>query len=257
MAKQRYVRTTFRTDNYVENLDPSEKLVFLYLLTNEATNLCGIYEISIKRIAFETWYDKDMIEKILDRFTKDEKVFYIKWFVCITNYIKHQSINPSIIDWIKREIAELPQFLTDILQGVDSEGSGSLTLLYFTLLNFTLPKWDKTTQKNDKDKFLDFVYLTKQEKEKLLEEYWEKNVNIYINKLNWYIWQIWEQQAKKKYISHNHTIRNWFNRDWIKKITPKLEKQNEEYIPQTEEEKKKSKEALLKFRQDFLSNKLI
>jgi hypothetical protein len=40
MAKQRYVRTSFWTDKYIEELSPNEKLIFLYLLTNECTNLC-------------------------------------------------------------------------------------------------------------------------------------------------------------------------------------------------------------------------
>ena len=54
MAKQRYLSTSFWTDSYVEKLDPSEKLLFIFLLTNDSTNLCGIYEITTRRISFET-----------------------------------------------------------------------------------------------------------------------------------------------------------------------------------------------------------
>ena len=42
--KQRYVNTRFWNDTYVSSLDPIEKLLFIYLLTNEHTNISGVYE---------------------------------------------------------------------------------------------------------------------------------------------------------------------------------------------------------------------
>ena len=36
MAKQRYINTKFWRDSYIEDLDPIEKLLFLYLLSNPA-----------------------------------------------------------------------------------------------------------------------------------------------------------------------------------------------------------------------------
>jgi DNA-binding MarR family transcriptional regulator len=78
MAKQRYVRTNFRTDSYIEILSPDEKLIFLYLLTNESTNLCGIYEISLKRIAFETGVKLESVVSIIDKFSEDKRIFHIE-----------------------------------------------------------------------------------------------------------------------------------------------------------------------------------
>ena len=76
MAKNRYIDTKFWTDTYITNLDPIEKLLFLYALTNPHTNIAGIYEISIKQIAFDTGIDKEMVEKIFQRFSP----FYLCWF---------------------------------------------------------------------------------------------------------------------------------------------------------------------------------
>ena len=44
MSKQRSVDTCFWDDRYITQLDPSEKLLFLYLLTNTLTNICGVYQ---------------------------------------------------------------------------------------------------------------------------------------------------------------------------------------------------------------------
>ena len=76
MAKFRTVNTRFWSDGYIEGLDPSEKLLYLYLLTNPNTDICGIYELSLRDMAFHTGFDKDMLMKILGRFQYDEKVYY-------------------------------------------------------------------------------------------------------------------------------------------------------------------------------------
>ena len=76
MAKQRYINTKMWRDNYFENLDPIEKLLFIYFLTNPDTNISGIYEIQLKIIASDTGIDKEMLLKILKRFHKDQKVYY-------------------------------------------------------------------------------------------------------------------------------------------------------------------------------------
>ena len=53
MSKLRSVNTAFWSDPWVEDLTPSEKLLYIYFITNEKTNMLGIYELSIKKISFE------------------------------------------------------------------------------------------------------------------------------------------------------------------------------------------------------------
>ena len=113
MSKKRYVDTKFWDDNYVINKDPIEKLVFLYLLTNTLTNIVGIYEISIRRIAFDTGIDKDMVIKILERFELDNKVKYENGWIAIKNFTKHQLDNPKINAGMEALIKEVPDTLIE------------------------------------------------------------------------------------------------------------------------------------------------
>jgi len=54
MAKQRYISTSIWDDDwFVEQLNVPEKLFYFYLLTNEHTNIAGIYKISIRKISQE------------------------------------------------------------------------------------------------------------------------------------------------------------------------------------------------------------
>jgi hypothetical protein len=55
-----------------------------------------VYEIPLKNISFDTGIEKQMIEKIIGRFTRDKKVWYIDGYICIRNFIKNQNMNPSV-----------------------------------------------------------------------------------------------------------------------------------------------------------------
>lgn len=109
MSKKRFINTKFRSDGYILDLDPSEKLLFIYYLTNDHTDLCGMYELPIRKIAFETGFDKDMISKVESRFAKDGKIQRIGNRVYIINFWKHQTLNPSIKKWIQRSLKLVPE----------------------------------------------------------------------------------------------------------------------------------------------------
>jgi len=102
------VRDSFWTDSYIEKLTPDEKLVFIYLLTNPLCNIAGVYEIRSKRIGFETGYDIEVIENILKRFERDGKILRFNDWIKLVNFVKNQSLNPSVEAGIARVLSELP-----------------------------------------------------------------------------------------------------------------------------------------------------
>jgi hypothetical protein len=116
MSKLRSVNTHFWDDTFVIQLDPIEKLLFLYFLTNPLANISGAYEISLRRVAFDTGIDQEMILKILHRFEAADKIIYRDGWLFIVNFIKNQSLNPKIVagiqiaakrcpDWIKHRLS--------------------------------------------------------------------------------------------------------------------------------------------------------
>jgi len=125
MAKLRTVNTRFWDDSYVINLDPIEKLLFLYLLTNPLTNIAGIYEVSLRRVSFDTGIEKDMVQKILKRFEKEKKVFYKAGWVGIVNFVKNQSMNPKVVRGIEIELAKAPKAMRELIPvSIDSLSIG-------------------------------------------------------------------------------------------------------------------------------------
>lgn len=96
MSKLRSVSTGFWSDPLIEDLTPNEKLLFLYLITNEKTNMLGIYESSIKKISFETGIIQNDIETILKRLEGLNRIKRLGNWILLVNYMKHQNYNPNM-----------------------------------------------------------------------------------------------------------------------------------------------------------------
>lgn len=122
MAKQRYINTKFWDDAYIISLTPNAKLLFLYLLTNPLTNIAGCYEISLRRIHFDTGLSEAIIQSTLDTFKDNNKIFYLDSWIVIKNFIKNQSLNPKITKGIAVLIQqELPPRTKQRLLGIMPE----------------------------------------------------------------------------------------------------------------------------------------
>ena len=126
IGKKRYINTRFWEDVYISNLDPIEKLLFLYFITNTHTNISGVYEIPIKTVAVDTGVDKEMVEKVISRFSKDKKVYYIKGWICVMNFHKHQGDSPSIKQGIENAMNDVPQEIILKMQQKDTQSPHSV-----------------------------------------------------------------------------------------------------------------------------------
>lgn len=91
--KNRMVNTRIWNDNYIQELEPLEDRLFVYFLTNEHTHIAGVYELPIYTIASETKMDRDWVKNTIEKFERDEKVFYANGWIFIRNFLKYQKIS--------------------------------------------------------------------------------------------------------------------------------------------------------------------
>lgn len=89
MSKKRYFDTNFWSDTWVDGLSHSEKLFFIYLITNDRTSIAGVYEMPVKRMVSETDFSKAEISQMFKRM--QNKVRYIDGWVVLRNSIKSQN----------------------------------------------------------------------------------------------------------------------------------------------------------------------
>ena len=120
-GKQRYVNTKFWNDSWVINLNPIDKLLFLYLLTNNKTNVTGVYELPLKVISFETDIDIEIVRNTLEKFLEDKKIVYKSGWIIIVNFLTHQNTkSKSIKQAILRIKETLPSGILNIFSDIQN-----------------------------------------------------------------------------------------------------------------------------------------
>lgn len=94
MAKLRAIDTRLWHDNWIRNLNALDRYLFIYLLTNDKCSYCGIYELPLSIMAFESGLDERDLEKtMLPRLSP--KVKYHEGWVYITNFKKYHVTEKS------------------------------------------------------------------------------------------------------------------------------------------------------------------
>lgn len=120
-SKLRSVSTKFWSDPLVEDLEPEQKLLWLYLMTNDKTNMLGIYELSLKKMSFETGLTKKQIEVAFKVFAEHNKIDYKENHVIIYNFMKHQKFNPNMKRSAVALFKELPAGVIGVELSIDNQ----------------------------------------------------------------------------------------------------------------------------------------
>ncbi|WP_010530504.1 DnaD domain-containing protein [Lentibacillus jeotgali] len=121
MAKYRQVHIDFWQDGFVLDLTPEEKYFYLYLMTNSKTTQCGIYELPKRIIETETGYNRETVDKLLDRFKEYGKILYNESTreIMLVNWIKYNWINSKkVLSLINKELNDVKnhEFIRIFLQ---------------------------------------------------------------------------------------------------------------------------------------------
>lgn len=220
MAKYRTINVKFWDDTYTCNLDPIEKLLFLYIFSNPLTKISGIYEIQTKRIAFDTGIDKEMVEKVLKRFSEDGKITYSDGWIYVKNFIKNQSINASVLQGIEREIQDIPYAIIEKLkiewiQPVDRVGTACgegvdkpILILNLTKLNLYLTTTTAVSKVEFDFKKGRFQNLTDNFVLLMKEKFPAVNIKSELSKMEaWFI-----ANPKNKKSNYERFIVNWLTK---------------------------------------------
>ena len=218
MAIFRNVYMTFWTDaKVVDDFTPEDKYFFLYILTNPHTNLCGCYEISFKQMSDELGYNKETIEKLIDRFHKIHKVLaYNKDTkeLLVYRWGKYNwTKSPKLQTALDREIPKVKcEAFRDYLLRLQGEDTVSIPYTYSMDTTDTDTDTDTVAdtvkKKPARRKYGEYnnVLLTDEDLEKLKTEFpdWQER----IERLSAYI-----ASTGKSYKNHLATIRNWAKND--------------------------------------------
>jgi hypothetical protein len=121
VATQRYISTSFWDDPWIRKLTRDDRYLYLYFLTNPLTNIAGVYQIGIDRIAFDTGFAEKEASDIIKRFEEAGKAYYYhEEFMILPTWPKHQKwekhskINAGIKACLEKLDPDLISFLKSI-----------------------------------------------------------------------------------------------------------------------------------------------
>ena len=116
----RPIRTSFWSDAYILDLERDEKLLYMYLLTNDATTQCGIYEIPLRRVEFETGFSGERIYEMFHKFQEDNKIYY-----------SLETREIAIINWRRYNDNPSPKTMSRVASELESVKNPMLVLLLY------------------------------------------------------------------------------------------------------------------------------
>lgn len=209
MAKFRNVSVKFWSDPFIESLTPEKKYFFLYLITNEHSSQCGIYEISFRSMAFETGYNQETIDKLIHFFEKAGKIKYSRKTneIAIRNFVKHNPQgSPKVAAFVQKELKQVKDrllipylYATDTVsqeeqeQEQEEEQEQDEVIVWPSFLDF----WNKYDKKQDKPKCeKKWKKITQGAREKIMlhlevyipstpDKQYRKNPLTYLNSESW------------------------------------------------------------------------
>ena len=88
--KTRIIHTKIWTDGFFLDLSSEEKLLLVYLLTNQYVNIIHLYECPTRIISFETGLSIVLIEKIKIKFEKAKKIYFYNNYIYLKNADKYE-----------------------------------------------------------------------------------------------------------------------------------------------------------------------
>ena len=154
MGVKRVVDTSFWTDGKVDEFSPEDKYFMLYLLTNPFSKQLGIYEISIKHVAFQLGYSVDAVKVLIDRFQNKYKIILFSEEtneIAILNFLRHSIVKGGkpVADCIYKEMS----FVKDksLIDAVFSrlQGRDGLNFTISNIINSYLNKKEKENEKEN------------------------------------------------------------------------------------------------------------
>ena len=106
MTSFRQIHTKIWKDDWFLELEPMNKLFFIYLFSNEQASISGIYELAMRVMSFESGLTMPEIKDAFELFQDARKAFYADGVVWVPNLRKyHETQSPKVQTKILKDLA--------------------------------------------------------------------------------------------------------------------------------------------------------
>lgn len=104
--KTRIIHTKIWKDDFFSELTPTEKLLFIYFVTNERINIIHCYEITDREISFDTGIDRSAIGVFKQKTQAAGKFYFFKNHVYMCNAEKYETYTGEKNEAAKKKLIQ-------------------------------------------------------------------------------------------------------------------------------------------------------
>lgn len=202
--KTRIIHTRVWQDNWFVTLNRSSRFIFIYLLTCESNNICGVFELPDRNIMF----DVAVNQSELDQAKKDlkEKIIFYDGWVKILNTQKYNNYvtNPKLEKAFNRELSVVPEKIIEYIDKYDISMDTSI----YTPINH------KSKTINHKSKYKEVkngIDSLTNEYCQTLSKHYETEFSKVVKKRDDLL--IYCKSTGKKYKDYQATLQSWVRKD--------------------------------------------
>ena len=108
--KTRIIQTRFWDDEFIAEASKDTRYLYVYLLTCQYINISGIFQLSERKIQFETGLTPKEYENAMQELQKNEKAFFYSGWVYMVNARKNNNYenSPKNITACEKELERVP-----------------------------------------------------------------------------------------------------------------------------------------------------
>lgn len=128
--KTRIIQTRFWDDEVIVDLSIYGQHLYIYLLTCQYINICGIFQLSEAKIRFEAKFEKDTFETAKSELAEQKKAYFYKGWVFVVNALKNNNYTRSEDNKkaYNKELERVPKEVYDYFQSCISDTTVDTTV---------------------------------------------------------------------------------------------------------------------------------
>lgn len=209
--KTRIIQTRFWDDLFVSDSDIYTQHLYIYLLTSQYINLCGIFQLPESKIKFECKLTDNQFQTAKENLERAKKVLFKDGWVYVVNAERNNNYknSPKIEPAYNREYSLIPQQILDFF---DSTMDSSIdSTIYSTHKSKTINQNTKIINKS----FNKIEDITNPVLEEIAEKY-EVSVGFVEN--CWDTAQNWLESSGKTKKNYKAFLSNWVKSEKGKEV---------------------------------------
>lgn len=211
----RMIYTKLWKDEFFAGLNPTEKLLFIYFITNERVNIIHCYEITEREIVFDTGIDRGIITRSKEVFQEAGKISFFNNYIFLRNADKYEKYKGEKNDSAKEKLLSLMS--KDTLDWLNKIKDGGIDTPMKGSINHKSEIINQKSENRGIVKGDNKLELSTEELQEIADKY-QVPFAFVLSKLddvnNW----VDEKPSKARGRNLKATLRNWVKRDAISLI---------------------------------------